>query len=301
MASDRPLNRKVVKLAVQLLRGRSSAHYYDRFPGLMLRREADGSGAILYRGLNAGRLLPSDALNRFAGEEITIVGSGPSAGQAAYSRLPPRSALLLNGALVLAPARIRAPLAVAIEDDRFVYRHFDRFLKDLDATLPCLLSVSAIRALLEQDRHWLSERPVILIDNILKPYGARRRRLADLAGAPDILVNPAGTAGLSRNPGRGVFQAGSVAVSALQFALACRPRQIGFIGVDITNASQPRFYESNGESAFSGIADAEARILEHMLLGMQLAEESDIVLVNYSPVSALAKCGLPFNDRLMSA
>lgn len=301
MGSDRPLRRKAIKLAATLLLGSRRAHAYDRFPGLTLRRAVDGSGEILYRGKPAGHLLPSDALASRSGRVITLVGSGPSAGQADFSALPPHSALLLNGALALMPDRIAAPLAVAIEDDRFVYRHFDRFLKTLDPNLPCLLSVSVLRALLEQDRGWLINRPVLLIDNLLKPYGADRIRIDALADRSDVLVNQARTAALSRDPVKGVVQAGSVAISALQFALACRARQIGFIGIDISNAGEPRFYERGGNSAFSGIVGAEARILDHIRLATLLADERGVALVNHSPVSALAKCGLPFDDALIKS
>ncbi len=55
-------------------------------------------------------------------------------------------------------------------------------------------------------------------------------------------------------------------MSALQFALYCSPKTIGFLGIDISNAGEPRFYETSDETAFSGIARAEDRILEYFAL-----------------------------------
>src|SRR5262249_54105912 len=109
------------------------------------------------------------------------------------------------------------------------------------------------------------------------------------------------TAGFSLQPDRGVVLGGSVAISALQFALYCRPRTIGLIGIDISNARGPRFYESVGESAFSGIAQAEARIVDHVTLARSIAAGMDIALVNHSPVSVLLKHGFGYDDRFARA
>ncbi|KQS72550.1 hypothetical protein ASG39_01955 [Rhizobium sp. Leaf371] len=300
MASDRPLRRRLWKLAATLAYGRRRAHAHDWAPSLRIENAPYGpERTILFNGQPAGTLLPPSALSDLAGSDITIVGSGPSVREADLRTLANRSTLLLNGAIALVPERIPRPLAFVAEDERFVYRHFETFLAGLDRTILCLLSVAVIRAVLEHDADWLIDRPVILIDNLLKPYGENRRDLSDVSRMVAVTVGAPSRSGVSLDPGLGVFQGGSVAVSALQFALFCRPRVIGFIGIDISNAAQPRFYEKPGERVFSGVSEAEGRILAHIRLAKTVGEARGSVFVNYAPSSALQKIGIPYSDRLV--
>ena len=271
--------------------GRRRAHYHAWLPSLRIEgREARATGRILYRGRRVGTLATAGILRARADRTIVIVGSGPSIKDAPLHDLPPRRALLLNGAISLIGERIAEPLAVAIEDERFVWRHRDLIARHVGPDIPMLLSVGVIRALCDIDPTFLTGRRIVLIDDIRKPYGQPRRREMDLTGMPGVTLRRA--AGFSAEPDGGVFQGGSVAVSALQFALAAGVGEIGFIGVDIANADAPRFYEAEGESAFSGVAGAETRILDHIALARDIAAARGIRLVNHSPVSALASIGL---------
>jgi hypothetical protein len=301
MASDRPLRRRLWKIAARLAYGQRRAHASDWAPSLRLEPAPYGpEKVILFKGRSCGTLLPPTVLADMAGRNITVVGSGPSVRDADLSSLPRRSTLLLNGAIALLPDRVAEPLAFVVEDERFVYEHFARFFSGLSRSVTCLISVAAIRAILEHDADWLLDRPVILIDNLLKPYADNRRDLQAVAAYPAVTVDLPGQAGICLDPALGVFQGGSVAISALQFALFCKPEIIGFIGIDISNAAQPRFYESRGELAFSGVARAEGRILSHVRLAKMVAEKRGTSFVNYSPVSALAKLGVTFSDRLVA-
>ncbi|PYE45098.1 hypothetical protein DFI02_102539 [Rhizobium sp. PP-F2F-G20b] len=300
MASDRPLRRRIWKLAATLAYGRRRAHAYDWAPSLRIEPAPYGpERTILFRNRPAGTLLPPSALSDLAGSDITIVGSGPSVRDADIGALANRSTLLLNGAIALVPERIPRPLAFVVEDERFVYRHFQAFMAGLDPSILCLFSVAVIRAILEHNPDWLIERPVILIDNLLKPYGENRRDLAAVSRMSAVTVDAPSRSGVSLDPALGVFQGGSVAVSALQFALFCRPRIVGFIGIDIANAAQPRFYETPGEKVFSGVSEAEGRILAHIRLAKTVGEARGSTFVNYSPSSALQKIGIPYSDRLV--
>lgn len=292
--SDRPLSRSLIKLGARLLLGRDLAHMQDWFPGLSI----DEGRVLHYRRQPVATLRDAGILIDAAREWIHIVGSGPSVAGADLSRLEPASTILLNGAIHLAGGPIAAPLAVAVEDERFVYRHFDLMREKVAAGQACLFSVAALRAICERDRGWLADRRVILINDIRKPYGLPRRTAAQIRALDFARLDPSGEYGVSLSPERGVFQGGSVAVSALQFAIALRPAKIGFVGIDIRNAAGPRFYEKTGQAAFSGIAGAQARILGHIALAKSVAEERGIAFVNFSPVSALSDIGIAFDDRL---
>ena len=296
---DRPFSRSLIKLGARLLLGRSWAHAQDWFPGLSIRQTPQAERAVFYRGARVATLLGSAILWEGEVDTVTLVGSGPSIALADLTRLEPGSAILLNGAIHLMGESVAAPLAVAIEDERFVFRHFALMQKKIAGGQRLLLSVAAMRAICENDSSWLADKRIVLIDDIRKPYGLPRRRDATLRSFDFVRLDRSGTYGLSLEPDRGVFEGGSVAVSALQFALAGRPATIGFIGVDIRNAAGPRFYEHAGTAAFSGVAGAEQRILGHIGLAMSVAETRGTWFVNFSPVSALADIGVGFDDRLL--
>jgi hypothetical protein len=206
--------------------------------------------------------------------------------------VPPRQALLLNGAINLLAEGLADPLAVAIEDERFVWRHHATIMRLVPLDVPMLLSPGAIRALCDIDAGFLRGRPIILIDDIRKPYAHPRLDDAELRDMDHVTLGDG--AGFSSAPGRGVFQGGSVVVSALQFALAAGAAEIGFIGIDISNADTPRFYEEVGSAAFSGVAGAERRILDHVAIARDEAKKRGIRLVNHAPASALRSIGLDY-------
>lgn len=247
---------------------------------------------MLYRGHKIVDLLGMDALVKRAGSHILIIGSGPSAKAISPQAIPPLRALLLNGAISLLGEGLAQPLAIAIEDERFVWRHHEMVTRLVPSDVPMLLSPGAIRTLCDIDAAFLQGRPIILIDDLRKPYGHPRRDEAELRDLDDVTLRDG--AGFSSAPAMGVFQGGSVVVSALQFALAAGAAEIGLIGVDISNADAPRFYEEQGSAAFSGVAGAEKRILDHIALARDEANKRGIRLVNHSPVSALRSIGLDY-------
>lgn len=297
--SRRPLSRSLIKLGSRILLGGPRAHFQDAFPGLRLQSGASGS-KVIYRGREQAVLFSPAILGH--GQPVGyIVGSGPSVRQCDMTRVEDGTAILLNGAIHLTAAEIRKPLAVAIEDERFVWRHFDLMRERVSPGTICLLSVQVLRAICENDGGWLADKRVVLIDNLLKPYARPRRHPADFAGEDFVFRPEDATAAISLDPAKGVFQGGSVAISALQFLIACRPGLIGLFGIDISNADAPRFYETAGASAFSGIASAQARIVGYFDVARQFCQSHDIALECYSDRSALLGVGYRFSDRFSRA
>jgi len=298
LKSERPFKRSIVKLATTVLFGKGYAHAQNWLPGLRLVLPAGASaeGEIVYRGRRVAGLYHAEILRQASHGTVHIVGSGPSIAGIDFSGLRPQEAILLNGAISLVGARIASPLAIAIEDERFVWRHFALMRDKIAAGSLCLFSVGVIRAICESDRTWLADKRVVLIDDLRKPYRHRRRSDADVQAMGCAVLAPDGV-GFSRDPAEGVFQGGSVAVSALQFAAFCRPKMIGLFGIDIANAGEPRFYEKAGDTAGSGIAGAAARIVSHFALARAVCAEDGIEILNFSPVSALVGAGFGYDAR----
>lgn len=284
----RPLSRRIIRAGFQLLGGRKR-HWDEGFPSLDLwQPSGETPGAVLWKGRAIAPLLPFRALSLPA-DELAIVGSGPSLRDQRPEALP-AGALLLNGALSLSD-RCPAPRALVVEDERFVYGHGALIAAHLKPQMQIFASAAALRALCERHLKLVENREVFLLQNLRKPWRARRRDL------PQDLVQCGTEAALTRDPDAGLVPAGTVAVSALQIALAGPSRQIALAGIDLGNAASPRFYEE-GQSAPSGIARAEGRILAHFALANEIAQQNGRRLVCLSPVSSLLKLGIPYDPRL---
>lgn len=299
LMSERPLRRSFFKLLARLSFGKAYAHAQDWWPWLALDvpSEEGESGKILYRKSVVTQLQPPSALRAESRSAIYVVGSGPSIKDNDLSRTEPGTCILLNGAISLIGDSVLHPLAAAIEDERFVWRHFDLMRKKIAPDTICLFSTSVIRAICEIDSSWLHDRRIILINDIRKPYRAPRQNVEAIAGLDFVCLNADGSAGISMDPLRGVFQGGSVVVSALQFAIYCRPAEIGLFGIDISNAADPRFYEKAADTAKSGLVEGQRRILEHITLAKAVCSKQQIKLSNFSKISALRECGLTYDDR----
>lgn len=274
--SDRPLQRQAIKLAFTAL-GASRAHWQETWPGLRLERAAgDQPGRVIHRGREIAPLQPLSVLASRAGEVVTIIGSGPSIREVDPARLPGYP-ILLNGALSLGIEG-----ALAVEDERFVWRHLRMMEERLRPDMPRLFSPAVIRVLAGRAPRLLAEGPVILMENLGKRAGEVRRR--------DLPI-------VSANPAAGVVIAGTVAFSALQMALGTRARRIAFAGVDLGNAAEPRFYETAENAARSGLTTGLDRILTHFAAAAELAAERGIALETVTPGSALTRVGIPYRPQ----
>lgn len=293
--SNRPLTRSIVKIATRLFLGSDRAHFQDHIPGLVIT-STQPARTIVYKGRQVGVLRSHNILGRGQAAAY-LVGSGPSIARCDMTELDIGSAILLNGAIYLLEKKCPRPMAVAIEDERFIWRHFDFLRDNVIADTICLLSVQVIRAICEREPAWLADKRIVLIDNIARPYGSCRRSSEELSRLDFVATGRDGGGGISFSPDKGIFQGGSVAISAMQFLIACRPSLIGLFGIDISNADLPRFYETKDQTAFSGIALAEARILGHFATALAVCAKQGIAVECYSEKSALLTAGYQYSDR----
>ena len=232
-------------------------------------------GELRFRGEVLCPLLPLSALAGRAGDTVAVVGSGPSMRGADPAQLP-GFPILLNGAASLNLARA----AVAVEDERFVWRHLPMLREALRPDTLRLFSPAVMRALAELAPQLLRSAPVILMENRDKPFGRPRPK-------PDGAM-------VATDPQRGVVIAGTVAFSALQMALATGARRIALAGVDLSNAAEPRFYERPGDTAPSGLVTGQERILAHFAAALVLACARGVRLETVTPGSALEQVGVPY-------
>lgn len=295
---NRPLRRYAIRLYVNVSGGWRWSHRQDWWPGLRLELSGIGtSGSLVYKDRLIGQVLPWDAL-AFSSQELTIIGSGPSVASQDFSSLLPGTTILLNGAIHLLDGKLGAPMAVVVEDERFVWRHFADMRRLIAPQTQCLFSTSVIRAICEIDPTWLESQRIFHIDFLQKPYDRARRSQTELEQLDFLKWSPSKDCAVSLAPAQGVFSGGSVAVTAMQLALYMNPSRIGLAGIDLSNAKAPRFYEGAGGSAKSRILQAQDRILAAFAVARSECASRRIALVNYSPVSSLATIDIPYDSRL---
>jgi len=295
--SERPLSRQLLRYWLRLRYGAELGHAQDWTPHLRLTLpEGNRRGSVYYRDSELAQLLLFHDFQAMTSPALVLVGSGPSLRDQNLARLSDRSLIYLNGAVSRIVPRAQYPAMVAIEDERFVWRHFDMLRDHLDDGTGLMLSVAALRAIAENDAEWLRRRPIFLIENLFKPYNAPRRTI----DSPELhgIVVARGDKGFSLEPQAGVVPAGTIAFSALQWAMARQPSVIGFAGIDLSNANQPRFYETRGRVAKSGIFDGQHEILAHFALAADWLQDQGIPLECYSGVSALQSIGIPYQPIL---
>ena len=290
--SNRPFARFLARAYWRVRGGNARAHLADVWPGLKLIRAGQEPGAAYWRGRRAATITTGGAAVGWIGETPVIVGSGPSLKTVEIERLGTRQCMLLNGALSLVD-KIGSNHIGVIEDERFVWRH-----SELIATSPVtrwLMSAGVIRTVLTRDASWFERCEVALIDNLEKPFDARRRALDGLEG---VIADK--WAHFSTRPDLGVVICGTVAFSALQFALAAGPREVALAGIDLTNFDEPRINETKDSRAWTGLDESVPRMLSHFRLAADCAKLGGVRLKTLSQPSRLPEVGFDFHSELNS-
>lgn len=223
---------------------------------------------------------------------LAIVATGPSVKTLDTKKLAQFTALGVNGAYHL---RDRVKFSYYVIVDRDFVKSRQEIVRQvienrdllLFITVHCLhdifcaLGNEAVKcrlAIIEDVRHKVFQPGVGPAD-----YAVASQRLSGLS------IDPENSAiGFCRDIRHGVIDAGTVAYWALQIAYYLGAKTILIAGVDMTNFSSPRFYESE--------ADIMPSLLESHFLSLikpsfthasRIMKEDDIVVYNLSPDSAL--------------
>ncbi len=85
----------------------------------------------------------------------------------------------------------------------------------------------------------------------------------------------------------------------IQLAYFCKADRTYLVGLDIGNANQPRFYETNKNKQKSGLLkDYQEKILPFMKEASLMFKDEGMRLYNCSPVSKLPYDIIPYSDYL---
>lgn len=267
-------------------------HSENLWPHVKIKRAPEGHiSSLVWKG----RPVAIEDLSTLRGshrDALTIVATGPSVKTLDAQKLSQFSSLGVNGAYHLRD-RIKFDYYVIVDRDFIADRQeiVRQVIQDRDLllfiTVQCLhdifcaLGYEAVKcrlAIIEDVRHKIFQP-------LIKPadYAAKSSLISGL------VVDPANSQiGFCRDIRHGVIDAGTVAYWALQIACYLGAKTILIAGVDMTNFSSPRFYESETDVMPSLLETCFLSLIKPSFLhASRIMKEENIVVYNLSPDSAL--------------
>ena len=257
------LRRRLIKRFIKLTHPKSQRYKADYWPDVKVRK--DGT---FFRG-KAISLLSLSELSGFD-NQVNIIGSGPSVKSLDHTKIEGKN-VFLNGAVALAYEHNLSIDALVIMDANFVYNRFD-LLALLKQKTNLILSLGALCAIAERDYSLLTNHQVSLFHQT--------------KFTPNTLF--------SNDIDNYVVDGGTVMAIAIQIFAQQKPQVINLLGLDISNAHQPRFYEAQGKQQKSGLQkDYEEKILPFMT---EASRQLQGRIFNCSPISKLPFEVIPYSD-----
>ncbi|KAB2823520.1 hypothetical protein [Aliivibrio finisterrensis] len=262
------LRRKAIKRYIKLTTPRSEWFKADYWPDL---KKQDDNWFFKNIKLNIRKLSSINTNNKI----VNIIGSGPSVNDLDLKKLKSGKNVFLNGAVSLAYENKLPIYAHVIMDSNFIYNRFD-LLKKNNYRIKYILGLGAICAIAERDIN-------ILLDNDIYLFYV------------DPLTN---SRQFSNSINDHVIDGGTVMSIAIQVFLNSNPSIVYLLGLDISNAHLPRFYEHYHNMQKSGLQkDFEYKILPFMKSASAQYHQNNVELYNCSPVSKLPFDIIPYSDH----
>lgn len=261
----------------------------DYWPWVKVVPAGDGRYDIAYRDKQVCQSFPFYDF-KDTGGSIAIIGGGPSVKMMDMQKIVQGDCVLLNGSISLVGSYGIKPLASVIIDSTFVENRFD-LLACLPEGSNLILTPGVIRAIAERDAAFLHGMNVYLTQNIQSPA-------YDSGSDFDLHRDKALRSNFSFDLNSGFVDGGTVMAVAMQFAYQIGAKETYLVGLDIGNAAEPRFYETNRSKLKCGLASAyESSILPFMKTASDLFARSDYALFNCSPITKLPYDVIAYSDR----
>lgn len=270
---------RMVRIYLKLIRVPEYKSKSDYWPWVKISSLEENKYSIFYSGSFVCTTFPFSDFNETVGD-IAIIGSGPSVNMMCFDKISKMNCVLLNGSIALINTYNIKPLACVIVDSTFVENRFE-ILRCLPSGTNLILTPGVIRAISERDPAFLSEMKVYLTQNILSPVYNPGERFQEQR-------NMAQQANFSFDLDCGYIDGGTVMSVAIQLAYQVKANNTYLVGLDISNFSSPRFYETERNKLKCGLAnDYESSILPFMNAASVLYDKSRKPIYNCSSVSKL--------------
>lgn len=250
-----------------------------------------------------------------ANTQVNILASGSSIKAIDLTKISQQPCIFVNGSInLMGQCDFTQPVAYAITDPRFIRHNLAILQNRYDGQCPLYLTQAVLEKLAETDPTIIEksyqnlyliysvERPITqpsggFLTQFLLKWQTKKRPLVDFHNHPNFVIKQQGknAIGVSLDIRHGFVEAGTVAYVATQLAYGLGFKQIHLYGVDLINASEPRFYENSQNSAPSKLEPAiYNRIVPSFDLLATVYQQQGVKVYNHSPISKTLFHHLPF-------
>ncbi len=253
---------------------------YSVYPYIKIQEKSNGIFDVFFKNKY---LFTSKSFDCLKGnyESIFIVGSGPSVSKQNTDKLKGKTVIFLNGSILTALEKSIIPMAYIVMDANFILNRLD-IINKIQKGTNIILSPSAIKALAFFSPKTLQENNIFIFFHITERNSENK-----------IYFD------FSSDPKQGFADGGTVMSIGIQLAYFCKADRTYLVGLDIGNANQPRFYETNKNKQKSGLLkDYQEKILPFMKEASLMFKDEGMRLYNCSPVSKLPYDIIPYSDYL---
>ena len=271
---------------------RDYRHSENLWPHVKIARAPEGHiRSLVWKGRQIA-IEDLTALRATHRDTLAIVATGPSVKRLDTQKLAQFSALGVNGAYHL---RDRLAFHYYVIVDRDFVKNRQEVVRQVvqDRDLLLFITVHCLHDILNMLGSDVVKCRLAIIEDVrhkvyqplVEPsgYATQSRHLAGLsldADRRDI--------GFCRDIRCGVVDAGTVAYWALQIAYYLGAQTVLLAGVDMTNFSAPRFYESEADVMPSQLESQFMSLIKPSFAhASRIMKEENIVVYNLSPESAL--------------
>jgi hypothetical protein len=253
------LRRRIIKRYIKITHEKSNWFKADYWPDIK-----NHNHEWYFRDTRL-EVLPLSSID-LTNKSVNIIGSGPSVKNLELDKLKDSNNIFLNGAISLSYDYDLPVFAHVIMDSNFVYNCFDLIKRKVQYRTKLILSLGALCAIAERDLSILQRNDIYIFH--IKPLSDECHFSIDI---DNYLID-----------------GGTVMAIAIQAVLQSHPKKVYLLGLDISNAHLPRFYESQGNMQKSGLQkDFEHKILPFMTAASSQYKNDNVEIFNCSPISKL--------------
>lgn len=249
--------------------------------------------------------------------QVNILASGSSINLANLDQISQQPCIFVNGSIeLMGQYQFRQPVAYVITDPRFIRHNLAIFQSRYHGECPLYLTQAVLEKLAETDPSTIEkfyqnlyliysvERPIAqpsdsFLTRFLLKWQTKKRPLTDFQNNSNFVIkqHDENVIGVSLDIRHGFVEAGTVAYVATQLAYSLDFKQIHLYGIDLINASEPRFYENSQNTAPSKLEPAiYNRIVPSFDLLAKVYQHQGVMVYNHSPISKDLFKVLPFSD-----
>lgn len=277
--------------------GEGYRHWHTYWPDLKIEARPDGRHEVFYKGRKVFTAQSLADLKTTDYDEIVIFGAGPSVKRMDLSKVKPRTAILVNGAMSLAGKLAGGPLLCAVLDYAFLTPAGKAMLAALPEGTNLLVSDDFFAYAFKRNKHIFDKFNVYITYNSVHPHWGKKIEIKDFS--PQHFRLGYGSL-FSYDPRYGLFDGGTILTWAVQTAYYLGAKTTYILGLDLGNFAEPHFYETEKNKVVSnGLLRDYQKIENFMRLASEAFAAAGLKIFNCSPVTKLPYSIIPFSDYFL--